>query len=278
MARLMTVALAQLTPAIGDVETNLRRALECVTRAKTSGANLLMLPELHLQGYRADELFAAQAESVPGPSSERLAKAAAETGMFIIMGMARRDETFPHAGYNSLVFVGPEGLLGYYDKIHLATFSPYKEGVYFAGGKRAPVFETPFGKSSVQICYDVYFPELTRHYALQGAELNLVISAGPIGTEEGWSLALRQRAIENQMWTIYCNTVGDQKDTCFFGGSKIIGSKGKVVAEAAVGKEDLLISTIDLDEAALRRRQRLPFRDVQPWLIKEMAENARGLG
>jgi predicted amidohydrolase len=274
MARLMTVALAQLTPALGDPETNLRRALECVTRAKGVGADLLMLPELHLQGYRADELFAEQAETIPGPSSERLAKAAAEAGMFIVMGMARRDEAFPHAVYNSLVFVGPHGLIGCYDKIHLGTFHPYTEGVYFAGGKRAPVFDTPFGKASLQICYDAFFPELTRHYALQGAELNLVISAGPSGFVEGWSVALRQRATENLMWTIYCNTVGNQKDFSFFGGSKVVNPMGKVIAEAAIGKEDFLIATIDLDEATLLRRQRLTFRDVQPWLLKEMAEYA----
>lgn len=274
MAREMTIALAQLTPAIGDVETNLRRALECVTRAKQAGADLLMLPELHLQGYKADELFAEQAETIPGPSTDRLVEAAKEAGIFVVMGMARKEATYPYSVYNSLVFVGPHGLIGHYDKIHLGTFHPYTEGVYFAAGRSAPVFDTPFGKSSLQICYDAFFPELTRHYALQGAELNLVISAGPSGFAEGWSIALRQRATENLMWTIYCNTVGKQKDFDFFGGSKIVSPMGKVVAEAAFGKEDFLVATIDLDEASLLRRQRLTFRDVQPWLLKEMAKSA----
>jgi predicted amidohydrolase len=273
---MMTIALAQLTPKIGNPEANLTRALEYVAKAKQAGADLLMLPELHLQGYKADELFAEQAETIPGPSSDLLAKAAAEAGMFVVMGMARKEEAYPYSVYNSLVFVGPHGLIGHYDKIHLGTFHPYTEGVYFAAGKRAPVFDTPFGKSSLQICYDAFFPELTRHYALQGAELNLVISAGPTGFADGWSVALRQRATENLMWTAYCNTVGQQKDFSFFGGSKIVNPVGKVVAEAAIGKEDFLVATIDLDEASLLRRQRLTFRDVQPWLLKEMADNARG--
>jgi predicted amidohydrolase len=78
------------------------------------------------------------------------------------------------------------------------------------------------------------------------------------------------------MWTFYCNTVGAQKDSDFFGGSKIVAPNGRVVAEAKFGEEDFLVAAIDLDEASLIRRQRLTFRDVQPWLFEEMAEVARG--
>jgi (R)-amidase len=276
MTRMVTIALAQLTPQIGDSDANLQRALECVSRAKNAGADLLMLPELHLQGYKADELFAEQAETIPGPSTDKLVAAAKESGLFIVMGMARKQETFPYCVFNSLCFVGPHGLIGYYDKIHLGTFHPYTEGVYFAPGRSAPVFDTPFGRSSLQICYDAFFPELTRYYALQGAELNLVISAGPNGFAEGWSTALRQRATENLMWTASCNTVGKQKEFGFFGGSKIVNPMGKVVAEAKFGEEDFLVATIDLDEATLARRHRLTFRDVQPWLLEELAEVAKG--
>ncbi len=278
MPRMMTIALAQLKPVIGDSETNLRRALESVEKAKAAGANLLMLPELHLQGYRADERFAELAETIPGPSSERLAEAAKAAKMFVVMGMARKQEEYPYSVYNSLCFVGPEGHIGHYDKIFLGTFHPYTEGVYFAPGRRAPVFNTPFGRASLQICYDSSFPELTRHYALQGSEINIVISAGPSGFSENWATSIKQRATENIMWTFYCNTVGTQKDSDFFGGSKIVSPDGRVIAEAAFGEEDFLVATIDLDEASLIRRQRLTFRDVQPWLFEEMAEVARGNG
>ena len=99
--------------------------------------------------------------------------------------------------YNSLCFVEPEGVLGYYDKVHLGTFHPYIEGVYFAPGKRAPVFDTRFGRVSLQICYDVEFPELTRVFALKGSIINLVISAGPSGSERSWSTLLQARSMEN---------------------------------------------------------------------------------
>ena len=164
----ITVGLAQLNSALGNNAANLRRAEEYIARAAAEGCDLVMFPELYLQGYRADELFVDIAEPIPGPTTARLEALARQHNMYIVMGMGRLEETFPHLVYNSLCFVGPEGLLGYYDKVHLGTFHPYIEGVYFAPGRRAPVFDTRFGRVSLQICYDSWFPELTRTYAVQG--------------------------------------------------------------------------------------------------------------
>ncbi|GLS35557.1 apolipoprotein acyltransferase [Mesorhizobium tianshanense] len=274
----LTIALAQLAPEVGNTETNLTRAIEAADKAKAAGADILMLPELHLQGYRADELFAELAETIPGPSTDRLGEVAKKHNLHIVMGMGRRSEGFPDLCYNSLCFLGPEGVIGWYDKIHLGTFHPYIEGVYFAPGRSAPVFDTRFGKVALQICYDASFPELTRLYAMRGAVLNLVISAGPSGDCEGWANTLRQRASENVMWTAYCNTVGKQKDFSFFGGSKIVNPFGQIVAEAKFDEEDFLVATIDLEQSFHTRRHWMTFRDVQPWLLSELAEasaNAR---
>jgi predicted amidohydrolase len=186
IANRITVTLAQLNSELGDSAMNLERAKEYIARAGKAGADLVMFPELYLQGYRADERFAGTAEPVPGPTTELLIKEARKHGLFIVMGMARLEEHYPWLVYNSLCFVGPEGLVGegYYDKIHLGTFHPYIEGVYFAPGRKTPIFETPFGPVSLQICYDVWYPELTRTYAVSGSVLNLVISAGPSGRKK----------------------------------------------------------------------------------------------
>ncbi|MGY3146454.1 (R)-amidase [Bradyrhizobium sp. USDA 3397] len=271
MSRLLTIALAQIASEPGNTAGNLARALECVARAATEGAQLLLLPELHLQGYRADDLFAQQAETIPGPAADALSEATSNSGVYVAMGMARRSESFPHAVYNSVAFAGPGGSVNYFDKVHPATFHPYTEGVHFAPGNRAPVFETPFGRCSLQICYDAFFPELARHFALQGSELNLVISAGPRGSTQGWDSILRARSIENLMWTVYCNAVGQQKDSVFAGGSKIVSPAGDVIAEAALDREDFLVTTIDLEEVGRLRRRRLTFRDVQMWLLNDLA-------
>jgi predicted amidohydrolase len=260
----LTVALAQLNSVLGDSAANLERAVGYVERAAAAGADLVMFPELYLQGYRADEQFALTAETIPGPTTARLEELAARHDLYIVMGMARTEDAFPYLVYNSLCFVGPEGLLGYYDKIHLGTFHPYIEGVYFAPGDRAPVFDTRFGRVSLQICYDVWYPELTRAYALQDSQVNLVISAGPSGFVDGWTTMLRARSMENLFPSVYCNTVGKQKDFSFFGGSKIVAATGQVTTEAKLDEEDFVVGTVDLAQARLMRKQWLLFRDRNP--------------
>jgi predicted amidohydrolase len=260
----ITVGLVQLNSELGENAANLRRAMEYIDRAAAAGCDLVMFPELYLQGYRADDLFVDTAEPVPGPTTAYLEEIARARDLYVVMGMGRREATFPHLVYNSLCFVGPEGLLGSYDKVHLGTFHPYIEGVYFAPGRAAPVFDTRFGRVSLQICYDSWFPELTRTYALKGSILNLVISAGPSGSEDPWKTMLRARSMENAFPSVYCNTVGRQKDFSFFGGSKIVSAAGKVTTEARFDEEDFVIGEVDLEEGLRIRRHWLLFRERDP--------------
>ena len=258
------VGLAQLNSALGDSSANLERAMPYIAEAAGQGADLVMFPELYLQGYRADELNATTAEPIPGPATERLLAEARKHDIYIVMGMARLEEDYPHLVYNSLCFIGPEGMVEYYDKIHLGTFHPYIEGVYFAPGQRTPVFDTRFGRVSLQICYDACFPELTRTYAVMGSLVNLVISAGPSVAKDTWKIILQARSLENLFPSVYCNVVGTQKDFSFFGGSKIVNASGMVTDEAKFDEEDFIVGTVDIAEALLLRRQWLMFRERRP--------------
>ena len=258
------VGLAQLNSALGDSSANLERAMPYIAEAAGQGADLVMFPELYLQGYRADELNATIAEPIPGPATERLLAEARKHDIYIVMGMARLEEDYPHLVYNSLCFIGPEGMVEYYDKIHLGTFHPYTEGVYFAPGQRTPVFDTRFGRVSLQICYDACFPELTRTYAVMGSLVNLVISAGPSVAKDTWKIILQARSLENLFPSVYCNVVGTQKDFSFFGGSKIVNASGMVTDEAKFDEEDFIVGTVDIAEALLLRRQWLMFRERRP--------------
>jgi predicted amidohydrolase len=263
-AEKVRIGLAQLNSVLGDSAANLHRAEEYIARSAAEQCDLVMFPELYLQGYRADDLYADISETIPGPTTDRLTELAQKHDLYIVMGMGRREDEFPHLNYNSLCFVGPEGLLGYYDKVHLGTFHPYIEGVYFAPGNRAPVFDTRFGRVSLQICYDSWFPELTRTYALKGSLLNLVISAGPSGSDDSWKTMLRARSMENAFPSVYCNTVGQQKDFSFFGGSKIVNAYGVVTTEAKLHEEDFVVGEANIAEALRMRRHWLLFRERNP--------------
>src|SRR4029450_2214009 len=134
-------------------------------------------------------------------------------------------------------------------KLPPGPFHPHIEGFYFAPGRRTPVFDTRFGRVSLQICYDSWFPELAVTYALKGSLINLVISAGPSGSDDAWKTMLRARSMENAFPSAYCNTVGSQKDFSFFGGSKIVSAAGKVTTEAKLDEEDFVTGIVDIDEA-----------------------------
>lgn len=264
MSQPLMLALAQLESAVGEPEKNLARALDVIREAAARGARLVALPELYLPGYAADEAFARLAETVPGPATARLEALCRELGVHAVVGLARKTLVFPHLVYNTAVLVGPRGVVGYYDKIYLGTFGPFREGCYFAPGERAVVLPTPWGKAGLQICYDCSFPELSRALARRGAVLNLVISAGPLASRDKWGHLLRTRAYENAWITGYCNAVGRQGEYVFFGESRVLGPTGEVIAQAKGDAEELLVAEADLDRVPEARYQRMPFRDV-PW-------------
>ncbi len=258
--RSVPVALAQLSSAVGDWPANLRRALEAVRDAAGRGARLVLFPELFLPGYAAGERFAELAEPVPGPSTAALAEAAGALGVEVVVGLARRDLRFPHGVYNSAVLLDGSGVRAVYDKVHLGTFGPFREGCWFVAGRRARTADTVLGPSGFAICYDCSFPELPRRLARAGAEALVVLSAGPVKAREKWGHLLRTRAYENAMWVLYCNSVGTQGPYAFFGGSRIVAPDGEVTAQAADSREELLVAEIDPEAVARERYWRHPFR------------------
>jgi predicted amidohydrolase len=266
------VAVGQLESVLADVETNWARAAELIERAARQGAQIVVFPECYLQGYRADDRFAETAVPVVGPFTDRVARTARELGVWVVLGLARADTGFPHLVYNSAALIGPQGVAGYYDKVHLGTFLAYREGVYFAPGERIPVFDLPFARVGIQICYDAMFPEVSRALALQGAEINIVLSAGPDEFRATWGPLLQVRSSENLYWSVYANTVGDQADNHFFGGSRIVGPDGSVREQGPENVEACVIADVDLEEARLLRRQTLRFRERVPRLYGALVE------
>ena len=191
------VALAQLESRVDDVDYNWQRARSTIANAAHKGARVVVFPELYLHGYFVDELAATRAITVPDRLSESLLVLTQELGVYVAIGLARTDAGFPHLVYNSCLFSGPQGLIGWYDKTHLGTYLNYREGCYFAPGRRIKVFPTDFGPVGIEICYDVSYPEVARVLALKGAILHLVLSAGPKEFQETWPALLKVRSMEN---------------------------------------------------------------------------------
>ena len=241
MNRTLTISLAQIDIRLGDVAANLARGRNLVQRAARRGSDLIVFPELWTTGYdlaRAAEL----AESLPAdPTIRLLSTWATEYDLWITGSLLLRAE---RGVFNAAPLFGPGGqIVGPYRKIH--RFGPMGEDRWLEAGNRPGLFDLPWGKTGLAICYDLRFPELFRAYALAGASLILLPSEWPHPRLAHWRTLIRARAIENQCHFVAVNRVGRDRDNAFCGHSAIIDPNGETVVEADES-EALLTASIDL--------------------------------
>ncbi len=260
----MKVALAQLDAALEQKEKNLRKLERAVAKSE---ADLVLAGELFLTGYMARDAFARLAEPADGPSVQVVRKMAEDHGTHIIFGMPER-EAGTRRLYNSSVLVAPDGRAAAYRKVYPANFGPFEEGLYFGRGDALTLVDTKLGKIGLLICYDSFFPELAKAYALQGADLLAIISASPATSKPFFDRILPARAIENAIHVVYANLVGTELNVVFQGGTQAIGPRGEDLGKATDFHEDTVVAEIDLRDNKTARAFRPTLRDTR----KEMWE------
>ncbi|RLI42127.1 hypothetical protein DRO69_10725 [Candidatus Bathyarchaeota archaeon] len=277
MLKEITVALAQISCKVGDKEYNLDVMRKKIKQAKSKGANLVVFPELALTGYVVRDLVYELAEPIPrGESIRRLEEVSKKEDIHVVFGALERSEKAHATLYNTAVLLGPNGFIGKYQKMHLPTHSVFEEKRYFRLGYQAPVFETEIGKLGLIICYDIFFPEITRLLRLKGSQLIICISASPGIRRKFFETLITARAIENTAFLVYVNLVGVENGLQFWGGSRIVAPNGKILSQAKYDEEDLVIEKIDY--AYLKQAETFvpTLRDLRPELfnlLKEKAEN-----
>jgi predicted amidohydrolase len=254
-----------------DKARNLRRFLEIIEEAASQGVDVLVLPEVGLQGYadfapplgskesiEQKQYYFREAESIPGPATEAIRQAAERHGMYVQLGLAERALS-GNAIYNSTALIGSTGVLGVYRKIHNQFEFPY-----FCPGEDAPTIDTPIGRVGSVICYDLCFPELLRTYALDGADVVLMSTAWPMKGHDrptdyhGWAMDIsaQANAFFNQMWLVisnHCEKGVYSQGIDYYGGSQIVDPYGKVVASLA-DEEGLVVHRADLVKTTLESR------------------------
>ena len=260
-------------------DANLRTSINGIRVAASGGATLVLLQELHATPYFCQTEDAAcfdLAEPVPGPSTERFGKLAAELGIVIVISLfEKRAEGLYH---NTAVVLDADGhIAGRYRKMHIPDDPGYYEKYYFAPGDLGFVpIDTVAGRLGVLVCWDQWYPEAARLMALAGAELLLYPTA--IGwdmdddaaerqrQQDAWLTVQRGHAIANSLPVLVCNRTGHETDPsgrtggiAFWGGSAVIGPQGEILAQAASNTAEVLVTDVDLGRGAELRR-------VWPWL------------
>lgn len=254
----VTISLAQMQVVLGDPATNLKKTEEWLAEASRRGSDLFVLPELWTTGadwQNVKVLLTGQSVNL-----QTIGNLAKKYNLWLTGSLLALDEQ--GCPTNTSVLFNPQGWrVGIYRKIHL--FGLREEDQYLAPGHQLPTFETPWGKAGLAIGYDLRFPEMFRTYAL--ADVNLVCIAGawPRPRLNHWRALLRARAIENQMYVVAVNQVGndDQEDLC--GHSLIIDPWGETIVEAG-DTELLLTAAIDIQRVTEVRQRMSVLKDRRP--------------
>ena len=292
------VALIQMACA-PSTEQNLERACELVRQAARGGAQLICLPELFRAQYfcqREDHALFALAESIPGPSTKRLAEVVQDEKITLVASLFERRA--PGLYHNTAAILdhsssGPDHIVGLYRKMHIPDDPLYYEKFYFTPGELGfRSIETSQGPIGTLVCWDQWYPEAARLTSLAGAGVLFYPTA--IGwhpsekAEYGeaqysaWQTMQRAHAIANGVFVCAVNRVGHehgdvvldaddgrqeipgpgdhtpQSGLEFWGGSFIADPFGRVLAQASHDKEEIL--TAELDPGLVEMtRQHWPF-------------------
>ncbi|WP_367924810.1 carbon-nitrogen hydrolase family protein [uncultured Ruthenibacterium sp.] len=190
---------------------------------------LLVLPELSLCGYLFSnrKALAECAETVPaGISTQRMMILSKEYACTIVFGLAEKENG---KFYNTAVVVSKGKYIGKYRKIHLSDF----EKKLFERGTENLVFELDGIKIGVQICFDLWFPEVSREQLRMGADIFCVLAN--FGGETTYHIS-KIRAIENLTPLVLCNRIGEESlpdmDAKFLGKSTILDASGQSLCVA----------------------------------------------
>jgi N-carbamoylputrescine amidase len=247
-----------------DPDANLAKAVAKVSEAARAGAEVVCLPELFRSQYfcqKEDTATFDLAETVPGPSTEALGKAAAAAGIAVIAPLF--EHRAPGLYHNSAAVIDADGrIVGLYRKMHIPDDPAYYEKFYFTPGDTGfAAFDTRAGRVATLICWDQWYPEGARLAALQGAAAIFYPTA--IGwhphekaehgatQRDAWVTIQRGHAIANGLYVASVNRVGSETRPGggagleFWGSSFVADPQGVLLAVGSTDKEQILVAEVD---------------------------------
>jgi N-carbamoylputrescine amidase len=264
-----------------DREMNIEKLIRNIKECAKQGAELVVLQELHNGLYfcqTEDTNAFDQAETIPGPSTERFGAVAKELGVVIVLSLF--EKRAPGLYHNTAVVLEKNGTIaGKYRKMHIPDDPAYYEKFYFTPGDLGfePI-NTSVGKLGVLVCWDQWYPEAARLMAMRGAEMLIYPTA--IGWEssdtpeekirqrDAWVTVQRGHAVANGLPVISVNRVGHEVDPSgqtngiqFWGNSFASGPQGELLTVFGNEDDELQVVEIDKNRSENVRRWWPFFRD-----------------
>ena len=260
----MKLRIVQHPSNLSEVEKNLNTAADHVSKGIDEGCDLVIFPELFLTGYdlkeRVFDLALNKDDLAP------LLEITKGSGTSTVVGFPERGELQGQV-FNSAAVISDN--IEAYRKIYLPNFGVFEEFRYFTPGSQPYLKRFPWGTLGVEVCYDAFFPEISKYMALNGADLLVVISSAPEASKPYFDRVLPARALETTTFLTYVNAVGrTEKGLNFFGASRVIDPLGNTTLELNTIEDDIGTMEIDLDMLRESRAMRPVLRDsklFQTW-------------
>ena len=263
--RIVRLATVQMTCSENQDE-NVQKAVSRVRQAASQGANIVCLQELFNAPYPCqseDHDRFEWAESIPGPTSRAMSEVAKECAVVVTGSVFERRA---HGLYHNtaLVFDTDGSQVGFYRKMHIPDDPLYYEKFYFTPGDTGfTVAKTSLGVIGVGVCWDQWYPEAARLFALRGAEILLYPTAigwsvadKPLygrSQHEAWETMMRSHAIANGVFVGAANRVGVEASIEFWGASFVFDPAGNLLQRASHSEEEIVIVECNLNQIDTQR-------------------------
>lgn len=259
-----------------------------IAQAADAGAQVVFLPELTLSRYPADTLPQGTpsdlAESLEdGPTVSFAREAAATSGAYVHASLYEKADAGDGLGFNSAVLVAPDGaLVARTRKTHIPVTAGYYEDKYFRPGPSEGAYpvvglEDPSMRLGLPTCWDEWFPEVARMYALGGADVlayPTAIGSEPdhpeFDTQPLWEHTIVGHAIANGLFVVVPNRTGVEGLIAFYGSSFVADPYGRVLVRAPRDAEAVLVADLDL-------AQRKDWLELFPFLATRRPDSYSGL-
>jgi len=274
---MVTVALAQINPVVGDISGNTKRIQDAIGQAQDLGAQVVVVPELAVTGYPPDDLLL-KATFIEA-NQEALGRIASSSGdVLAVLGFVDQKDG---CLFNAAAACRRGQVVGIYHKHLLPNYGVFDERRYFEPGKDHLLLETPEAVLSISVCEDAWIEEgPVVQQGQAGAQIVININASPYDKNklDERTAMLADRARRAEASIVYVNTVGGQDELVFDGSSIVIAPDGQVIARLEQFKEDLALVDVPLGSGGEvgGRGPGAPVRRVQVALPPAPSGGARG--
>jgi len=268
----LRLRIAQTAPRFGDTIANRDHLQHLAQEAAGDRIDLLVTPELSLTGYDLRD----QVHSVGEPLGGGVWRGWGTRPDVILGGVEAGEDRVP---YNVAVHLRGDELIHRHRKVYLPTYGMFDEGRWFGRGTRVRAYAGSNGwRMGMLVCEDLWHPALPYLLAMDGADLLVVLAAGPgrgprSDGEEGfastdrWDDLARTAAALHGVYVVLANRAGVEGGVVFAGSSRVFGPDGALVAGAPAAREAVLDAMLEPQAVVRARRPGTHLRDEDPWLV-----------